>query len=307
MPKSIGEVHVNVPLSNVAMKYSEAGFIAELVFPVVKVEKEADKYWVFNREYLRNVDTRRAIGTPSKRVDWTASATDYTCEEEALSNLLPDRVRDNADSAVKPKITTVQWLTQWVRRSIEKQTQAIVQSTAVITNTHTPTVAWTASSGSDPQGDVNTAKTTVRRNCGRNPNTIIMSNEVALALLKYLRNTAYTLYKDFVEKAELPPRLWGLKPVVASPIEDTSAEGQTSSIADIWNDNVVVAYIEPGQPGLHSMSLGWTIRSQNFITRDWRDEESRGTVYEVSVIQVPKLVSANCGYIIADVTVGSGS
>lgn len=306
MPKSVGEVHVSVPLSQVAIKYFEPGFVGEQIFPPLAVVKEADKYWKFGREHLRNVETRRAIGTKSNRVDWAATPVDYSCEEEALSHLVPDRVRDNADVAIKPAITSVEFLSAMIRRGAEKAVQSIVQSTTYIPYYHDVVTPWDATSGQNPHNDVNQAKRNVRRNCGKNANIMVMNEETAQALLVWLKQLAYTPFKEYAEKGELPPRIWGLKPVVAYPIEDTSMEGQTASISDIWNDNVLVAHID-GAPSLQMMTLGLTIRSQNYVTRDWRDEESRGTVYEVSVIQTQKLVCAEAGYLMVGALTGTGS
>lgn len=307
MPKSIGEVHVNVPLSNVAVKYADPAFVGEQIFPVISVSKEADKYWKFGREFLRTVETRRAIGAKSNRVDWQADPVDYTCEEEALSHLVPDRVRDNADAAIKPAITSVQFLTSMIRRGAEKAVQSIAQSATLIPYFHNVVTPWDADSGQDPHKDVDQAKRSVRQNCGKNANTILMNEETSQALLRYLKSLAYTPFKEYADQGVLPPRLWGLKPVIAYPIEDTSMEGQTSSISDIWDDNVLVAYIDTAGPSLQSLTLGWTIRAQAWITRDWRDEESRGTVYETSVIQIQKLVCAECGYLCVGALTGTGS
>lgn len=307
MPKSISEVHVNVPLSNIAVKYQEAGFIGEQVFPVVKVEKESDKFYKFGREFLRKVDTRRAINAESHEVDWKATPTDYTCEEEALSYFLADRVRDNADVALRPAISGVELLSRLIRRGAESAVQAISQNTTQIPYYHNVVTPWDADSGQDPHKDVDTAKRAVRKQCGRAPNSIVMSEDVSFALLRWLKKLSYTPFQEYADRGELPPKLWNLKPIIALPVEDASAEGQASNIQDIWNDNVIIAYIEAGQPSLQSLTLGWTIRSQNFITRDWREEKRRGTEYEVSVIQTQKLVCAECGYLLVGALTGTGS
>lgn len=46
-PKS---VHIDAALTNISVSYAPQGFIADIIAPVVPVEKESDKYYVWNRD-----------------------------------------------------------------------------------------------------------------------------------------------------------------------------------------------------------------------------------------------------------------
>jgi len=291
--------HVSAPLTNLAIKYKVPNMVAERVFPVVSVKKEADKYYKFAKEYLVDFDTLRGPGAEAHEMPWDVSTDTYTCEEYALKRLIPKRVADNADPPVQPAMTSVQWLKRALMLGYEQRVQAIVQSAAVITNNAAAAAFWDAASGQDPEADVDTAKVTILRNIGIPPNAILMSYDVAQALRRWLKATAYTTYSEYLDKNDLPPILWGLEPIVAGAVYNTAALGQTESLSDVWNDNVLVFYKEES-PSLDAMSLGYTMRSQNWITTEWYDSPRKGTFYEVSVVQDEELVCEAAGYLITN-------
>lgn len=307
MPRGVGEIHVSAALTNIAVKYGDPAFVAEKIFPVVKVKKRADYYWVFGREALRTVDTHRGIGAVANEVEWSATPELYGCLGHGLREFVPDEIKANADPAIQPMINSTEDLVARIRRAYETRIQAIVQSTTFITNFTNVVTAWSAASGADPLNDVNTAKTAIRRNAGVIPNTIVMSEPVSFSLLEWMKDQAYTPYESYWKEGNLPPKLWGLTPIIAGAVQDTAAEGQTAVIADIWNDNVLVCYINPGPPGLRTISLGWTIRSEGFKTVRYRVEERHGEYVEVGMAQDEKLVATECGYLLVGANTGTGS
>ena len=117
---TVSSVHVSAALSNVAVKYKNPAFVAEMVAPVVPVVKEADTYYIFGKEELRDKDSLRAAGAEANEIEWDVSTATYSAEEYALRYLLPDRIRDNADSPVRPRITSTEKLTDWIRLGYEK-------------------------------------------------------------------------------------------------------------------------------------------------------------------------------------------
>jgi len=301
MPDSIGQVHVSVPLSNVAVHYQNPEFVADKIFPVVKVARDADKYYVFGKEELRRVNSERALGGPAGTIGWNPTTATYSAEEYALRHLIPDRIKANADPPVNVEINTVKKLTKSLQLDWEKRVQAVVQSTTYMTNYGAISTGWDASSGQNPEADVDTAKDEVRKNAGVIPNTIVMSYGVVMTVKRWMKSTAYTMYKEYFEIAGLPKKIWDLDLVVAGSIENTAIEGQTETIEDIWNDNVLVCYVDPN-PTIDdsTISLGWTFRSRGLQTKRYREDSLGGEWFEVSMIQDEKLVTANCGYLLTD-------
>ena len=62
------DVHVNAALSNISIAYMQeaSGFVADKVFPIVPVQRQGDRYFVYNRgDLLRSEAQLRAPGTES--------------------------------------------------------------------------------------------------------------------------------------------------------------------------------------------------------------------------------------------------
>jgi len=293
-----GSVHVDAPMTQLAISYGWPDLVAEKVLPPVPVNKESDVYYQFNKEELQEQDDLRADGTTANELSWDVTSTSYLAEEYALRKIVTDRVIKNADPPVRPVINTVSKLKRALMIEQERRVQAIVQSAAVITNTSAIATKWDAASP-DPDGDVNTAKLAVLRANGTIPNAILFSYEVSLALMRWLRRTAYTTYAEWLNKNEVPPILWGLETIVAGAVRNTANPQQTEVLADIWNDNVLVFYKE-GSPSLDNMSLGYIIRAQNWQVINYREEARKGTWYEASVVQDEVVVAADAGYLLTD-------
>lgn len=296
----VGSVHVSAALSNVAIKFKNPAFVAPMIAPIIPVVKEADKYYVFRQEELRDKNSLRAPGSEANEVDWDVDTATYTAEEYALRHLLPDRIVSNADAPVRPRITTTEKLTQWIMLGYEKRVQAIAQATANVGGNAAAGTKWDAASGQDPESDVDTAKSAIRQNAGVNPNSIMMSDSVWKALRRWLKSQSTNLtYREWVEIGRPPDKIWDLDLIVAGSVENTANEGQTDSISDIWNDNVLVFYRQTS-PSIDSLSFMYTFRPRDFRVRTWRNEEREGEYIEAGVIQDEKLVASAAAYLITD-------
>lgn len=299
-------VHVDQPLTNLALQYKNLAFIADQVFPVVPVVKESDKYYVFGQEELIEKETRRAVGAEANEVDWDVTTATYSAEEYALRKLVPDRIVNNSDKAVRPRITTTNKLMKWIMLGREKRVQTIVQSRTFVTRGATPAIKW---DGSSPtiEANVDTAKQSVADNAGTYPNHILMNAKVKDVVKKdsTVRNLIrYTVpNKELLINGDLPPVLWNLGVIIAGGIENTAIQGQTATIADIWVDNVLVFYRED-RPSLDTLTLGYTLRvkqnGRDALVTTWREDKRKGNMIEVSMIDAEELVAEKAGYLITD-------
>jgi len=293
-------VHVDAALTNLAIKYKNMGLVAERIFPIVKVMKESDKYYVFNREELIIEKTLRAAGSESKEITWDVSTSTYSANEHALKRLVPDRVKANADSPVRPNVTTTQKLTNKLLLAQEKRIQAIVQDTAQVTGGANPTTQWDQTSPVI-ENDVDAAKDGVRQAAGVEPTSIVLPYKVAQIVKRdsTVRNLIrYTVPGDILlRNGDLPPVLWNLEVIVAGAVYNTANEGQSESISDIWNDNVLVFYKE-ANPSIDALSLGYIFRVNDLVVKTWRDEPRGGDMIEVSMLEDEKVVANGAGYLI---------
>jgi len=309
MPPGINEVHVSAPLTNLAIQFRNPAFVASEIFPVIPVKHEADKYYKFLREELRRVNSLRAVGARSKEVKWGVTEGTYKAEEYALSALVADRIIANSDVAIRPEMNTTNKLMKWIMLDYESRVQAIAQDTSKVGGSHVPTIKWDGGGTVTIEADVDTGKQAMRRGAGVIPNKIVMNAEVkdvvkkdstVRNLIRYTMPAASGLLTD----GELPPVLWNMKTVVAGSVEDTANEGQDASISDVWNDNVVLVFVDAA-PSLDALTFGFTMRVRqggklDAVTTKWREPGRKGNFVEPSVIQAEEVCAAECAYIIAD-------
>jgi len=302
-PKS---VHVDAALTNIAIKYKNMALVAERILPVVPVIKESDKYYIFRKEELVIDKAKRAAGAEAKEITWDVDTATYSCEEYALRHLVPDRVMNNADAPVRPKITSTQKLTQKLLLAQEKRGADLVQNTLGVTAGAAPSTRWDLTSP-DIEGDIDAAKSTIRSNAGTEPTSILLPYKVAQIVKRdtTIRNLIrYTVPGDvLLRNGDLPPVLFNLEVIIAGAIHNIANEGQTADITDIWRDDVLVFYKE-ATPSIDVLSLGYIFRVGNFVTKGYREEKRAGDMIEVSVIEDEKLCAADCGYLIRGVAQG---
>jgi len=292
---TITSVHVNAPLTNLAIKYQVPGMVAERIWQPVPVNKESDVYYTFYKEELQEYPVLRAPGAVSNEMTWDVHTEAYKCEEYALSQLIPDRVARNSDPPVRPAMTTVQKLKDTLMIAQERRIQAIVQSAVLVPNTAVVATKWDAT-GARPDTDIDTAKNAVRLLIGKVPNAILMNFPTAQALKRWLKNAAYTTYSEWLDKNELPPVLWGCEVIIGTAVRNTADPTATEVLADIWTDNVTVFYKQP--PSLETQNFGYILRSQDWMTTDWYVDDRRGRKYEVNHVEDEVLVSADCAYLL---------
>jgi hypothetical protein len=96
-----GDVHIKAALTNVSVAYMQDAnnFIADKVFPIVPVMKQADLIWNFNPEqFNRDVMRQRAAATESAGIGMVQTTESYFANVWALHHDVADMTRGNADT-----------------------------------------------------------------------------------------------------------------------------------------------------------------------------------------------------------------
>lgn len=298
---TLTSVHINKPLTNLARGYMPPLMVAERVFPVVSVVKEADAYFQFKKEELQadSENTLRAPGALAAEFEWDLTNTAYLAHEYAKRQLIADRVRNNADPPIQVDMTTTRKLKSLLMLGQEKRIQAIAQSTAIITNSNAASIKWDQSTAIIEE-EVDEAKRQILLNAGVAATSILLSFQAANAVKRWLKAQSQTTYSEWLSKNMLPPVLWGLETIIAEAVENTANPSQTETLEFVWNDNVLVFNKQPS-PTINDRSLGYILRAQAWEVKTYREEARKGNWHECSVIQAEETVDANSGYLITDV------
>jgi len=303
------DMHIDVPLSNLAIQLgSGGGFVADTVFPVLPVQKESDKYYIFEREEIDDdVQTLRADGAEANEIEWSTTTDTYSAEEYALRHLVTKRTLDNADTPLRPKQTTTRKLLGKLRVGIEKRVNALLDNTTTFED-DTPSVKWDAGASVVIEENVDDAKLAFVKQCGHEPTHIIIPKAVSKVVKRdsTVRELIKYTQSNLLVNGDLPPTLWNMNVVIPGSLQNEAAPGLTESIDFIWDgDNVILVYVDPN-PGLETCSVGYQFRKAqegnlDIAVTTYLVPNRKGEMVEVSVINDEKVVCTECGYIISDV------
>lgn len=321
MPNSLNTVAPISPLlTNVAVGYENLMFVAEEVLPVVNVATEKYTYYVFGRHHFRRYNTKRNFSSGFQRVDYAASTKTSRLQQFGLEHPIDDRLKDEAQAPLQPAVQGTYIVTEGLRLDYEKRVATLVTTSGNYATgmTATPSVKWDTITATI-HSDITAGMEAVRQKIGVYPNKIIIPSTVARYMS--LANDITDYVKQWsggglgaIERATaaegylLPKNLWGLKTVIAGAVENTANLAQAESMADIWSDFVLLAYI-PQQPQLWKPSFGYTFRKNGAAVKisRYREEKITSDIVRGQFIQEEKLLAlddsskAIAGYLLTNV------
>jgi len=313
--QTVGNVHVNGPLTNLARLYTPRGFIADRVCPQIPVVKESDVFYVFDQGPFFSVEVEDLVpdrGKPRK-VEFSHSTEQYLCQKRELAWDISDRERANADSQLNLERNKQNGTLGLLHLRREKRVAAALRKVANgggLNLGASAAVKWdgAAVTYAGIAADVMIGKEAMRQAIGAVPNVIVIPAAVAAGMHKSLlyQVLQYT-YGDatarkMIEEAfpSLPPVMFGMEVVVGGMIYNSAVEGQTASYSDVWGEAVRLLYVTNG-PALEEPSCAYTLVNRPLQTRQWRDEEAEVDSYAVGwIIDDPKVVAPDAGYEIND-------
>ena len=82
-------------------------------------------------------------------------------------------------------------------------------------------------------------------------------------------------------------------------IKNTAVEGQTEAYSDIWGETVRLLYVSPG-PAIETPSVLYSFRSEQFTTRQARDDKKRIDWFAAGQTIDERIVAPFAGYTISD-------
>lgn len=294
--------HIDVGLTNVSIAYRNGSYIADMIFPTVKVAKATNYFWIFDgAAWLRNEAAVRAPGTRAKRADYTLSKTPYVCVEKAMAKGVPDEVQGMADEPLRPLITATEFVTDKTLMAVESEVLGTVFGTGW-SSSATPSTLWSDNS-SDILTDIETGAYTIAKTIGREPNVAVCGR----GLWRYIRN-----HPDILDRVKYgagpgsPAKadqgtvaaLIGVdKFLVAGAIYDSAQEGATSSVGLIAGNHLWLGYVSP-TPALDTPSAGYVFQYGNREVSRYREDQEHQDVVESRMSWDTVVTSADAGYLV---------
>lgn len=290
-------------LSNVAIAYSNEDYIAETLFPTFPIAKQHGKYYEYNKAKWRQVKTLRAAGSPANEVEtFNVERKDFFCDDHALKSFVPEEIEAQADSPIAPQTDETEGITELLLVDKERALATIMGDNTILTNSSTPGTLWDAASGSDPIGDVRTAKSKIHAKLFREPNTLVLQKQVYDKLIDHKDIIDRIKYSALgVATTELLARLFGVdRVIIAGAGYNSSKEGQDDSMGYIWGKHAWLAYIAPTLK-IKQITFGYHFNYAKRITEKWTDGDRKGTFIRVHETYDQKLVCKDACYFLKDV------
>ena len=279
----VQDVHVAAALTNIAVAYvqDESSYISEAVFPMVPVQHQTDKYFVWSKaDFFRDEALKRADATESAGSGVNLTTQSYSADVWALHQDIGAQIRSNADPAVELDVAVTKQLMQklMIRRDRIFATSFMAASvwSQDVTGTTagsgtvgtTTTVQWDDDAASDPFTDIATQQTYILTNTGFLPNKLVLSWAVYQALRKHPLIIDRIKYTSATFAGTITPQLlaeaFDIEEVVVSKaVYNTAAENVTASMSLINSKNALLVYT-PSAPGLMIPAAGYTFGWQGF-------------------------------------------
>jgi hypothetical protein len=311
------DLHVDTLLTDYAIGYSQdlaKDFVADNVTTVKRVNKQSDKYTVWNKgDFFRSAMLPRADGDVASASGFRKDTDGtYYAEAYALKTALTDRQRANSDVDIEK--AKVRYLMQQAKLRRDKFYATNMFATGKWTgNTEQTGVAagpaanqfvqWNDSS-STPLLDIQEQMLVVQRNCGRMPTMAVTSLDVLYALQRH--EDFQDLFKHTtggLPAAQAIADTIGVKRLmIGNAVENTAAEGQTASMSAVYGKHFVLTYIadtptdeEPTAVTTFTWSDFDGMTSDGATVRQWYDDDRKSTWFEAEIFFDMKITAQDCG------------
>lgn len=306
---TVNDVHTDAILSNILVAFLTLGqgFASTQAFPVVGVEKQSDKYYVYPKDaWFRDEAQKRRHGTESVGSGWELSTDSYYADLWAIHKDIGDDVRWNSDPAIDLERDATAFIAGKMLLRMERDWTAKYFTAGVWGTSTTPTNLWNDYAASDPIGDIQTAQTTILLATGHKPNKLIIGHRVKNALKNHpdiLARIQYNGVTQIVTNDILAQIFEVEQVVVAEGIYNSAQEGATASMSFIAGNHALLVYA-PRAAGIQVASAGYTFMWNKIPggigrpgrIKKFRMEELSSDRVEGEAAWAHKVVSAELGY-----------
>lgn len=294
-------------LTTIAQGFQNNEMIAGFLFPTVPVPLRGGNIITFGKEAFMLYGSQRAPGENTKRVHFGYSGAPYSLVDYGLEGTIPIEIEQEA--AAGPGIdlaaNAVATVSAIMTLRLEKQSADLALNPANYPTDNKvtlPSAAQWSNPDSDPVGDIEIAKETVRAATGKRPNTITMGAAVFAQLRKHPQIIDRIKYtgRD-VPTVELLAMLFGVQRVVTGDAIVSNDAG--TAFSDVWGKSVVVAYtnIASAQSGgLPSYGYTYQLNGYPMAEMPYYDRSAKSWIYPINRAEAPVLASAIAGYLITN-------
>jgi len=266
-------VHVDQPLTNLTLAYvqDQSNFIADKVFPVVGVNKQSDKYYIYDRAGMNRGGERKPLAprTEVKRIGLSVSTDSYYADVFGLGMDFDEQTIANEDAALEIRAAGAQTLVTNLLIDREIDFANTFFSAGVWGSESTPSNLWSDYTNATPISDVTAARRAMQlKSGGYKPNTMVVGKEVRDQLINHpdilarLNGGATVSNTALITNAKLAEIFEVENFFVMEAVQNASAEGIAESNAFIGGKHALLTYT-PSSAGLMTPAAGLTFAWNN--------------------------------------------
>lgn len=301
------DLHIDQNLTQVALAYRPEGMIADLIAPIVIVDKETNVYPVFNQgEALAVPSTLRARNTPAQRITRSVSSGNYACKNYALAYDQPIEDRANMDAAYVYQLdvgaTTAivdGLMLDWDKRVLSMVGSASNVSTGFLTGS-----SWIAGSNAgDPVSMIWRAMEQVQQTTAYKPNSLLFGWKAWNYARRNVNFRNFVLGTNngggAVTRRAAQDAFEVERFLVSGAFYNSANEAQAASLANTFPADAVLAYYAPLSPSRTTPSFMYSFRWQApglpapfVVERHPYDTKTKNDSIEAGYYQDEKVTSA---------------
>jgi len=275
-------VHIDQPLTNMTLAYmqEQTNFIADKVFPTVGVQKQSDKYYIYDRANGNRAGDVKLLSprTEVERIGLAISNSSYFADVYGLGMDFDDQTLANEDAALEIRSAGATTLVN--RLLIHREEQfastffaASVWGSELTGVSGTPSTnevkQWSDYTNATPIRDVTLARRTMQlKSGGFKPNTMVVGKEVRDILVNHpdilsrLNGGSTVTNTALITNAKLAEIFEVENFYVMEAVKNTAAEGISESNAFIGGKSALLTYT-PSTAGLMTPAAGVTFAWNN--------------------------------------------
>ena len=266
-------VHLDQPLTNLTLAFAQdqSNFIADKVFPVVGVERQSDKFYIYDRDNMNRTGDVKALAprTEVNRIGMSISNSSYYADVFGLGMDFDQQTLANEDAALDIRSAGAQTLATRLMIHREEQFAANFFAASIWGSESTPANLWSDYTNSTPIADVTNARRTMQlKSGGFKPNTMVVGKEVRDILINHpkilarLNGGATVANTALITDAKLAEIFEVENFYVMEAVKNDSVEGVAESNSFIGGKHALFVH-GPKGAGLMTPAAGLTFAWNN--------------------------------------------
>ena len=266
-------VHLDQPLTNLTIAYvqDQSNFIADKIFPVVGVDRQSDKYYIYDRDNMNRTGDVKALAprTEVNRIGMSISNGSYYADVYGLGMDFDEQTLANEDAALDIRAAGAQTLVNRLLIHREEQFASTFFGSGIWGTDNTPTNLWSDYTNSTPIKDVTNARRTMQlKSGGFKPNTMVVGKEVRDILINHpdilarLNGGATVSNTALITDAKLAEIFEVENFYVMEAVKNDSVEGVAESNSFIGGKHALLVH-GPRGAGLMTPAAGLTFAWNN--------------------------------------------